>query len=408
MPANIDQTSGSDAERFVEQLGKALHSFGSPAHRIEDGMQLACETLGLAGQFFSSPTAIFVSFGQGEERRTRLVRVEPGEVDLGKLEAVDGVLEALTGARLDLETAAPRLAAIVAAPPRYGPWLTTLAFALASGSAARFFGGGWREIAAAALVGLGIGLLAVAAGRRPTLGRIFEPLAAMLATFTAMLAAAWAAPLAPFVVTLAGLIVLVPGLTLTVALRELASRHLVSGSARLAGALLVFLTIGFGVALGNRLGIAAVGALPVVQPAALPAWTEAIALLAAAAGFTVLFRARPRDAGWIFAAGALAIAGSRTGVHLLGPELGAFVGALGVGLASNLYARLRQRTASVVQLPGLVLLVPGSLGFRSVSALLEQDTLAGVQTAFTMALIAIALVTGLLVANVFVPPRRNF
>lgn len=408
MPAKKRPPHPPDAERFIEQLGRALHSFGSAAHRIEDGMKIATETLGLEGQFFSSPTAIFVSFGHGEQRRTRLVRVEPGEVDLGKLAGVDGVLEALAAGHLELASAAQKLATIVAAPPRYGPGLATLAFALASGSAACFFGGGGREIAAAALVGLGIGLLALAAAHRPTLGRIFEPLAAMLATFTAMVAAAWAAPLAPFVVTLAGLIVLVPGLTLTVALRELASRHLVSGSARLAGALLVFLTIGFGVALGNRLGIAVVGPLPIVQPTPLAPWSEALALLAAAAGFTVLFRARPRDAGWIFAAGALAIAGSRTGVHLLGPELGAFVGALAVGLASNLYARLRRQTASVVQLPGLVLLVPGSLGFRSVSALLEQDTLSGVQTAFTMVLIAIALVTGLLVANVFVPPRRNF
>jgi uncharacterized membrane protein YjjP (DUF1212 family) len=38
---------------------------------------------------------------------------------------------------------------------------------LASGAAARFFGGGPREIAASVVVGLAIGLLAVAAGRRP-------------------------------------------------------------------------------------------------------------------------------------------------------------------------------------------------------------------------------------------------
>lgn len=55
---------------------------------------------------------------------------------------------------------------------------------------------------------------------------------------------------------------------------------------------------------------------------------------------------------------------------------------------------------------GLILLVPGSVGLRSVNALVAQDTLAGIQTAFTVGMVAISLVTGLLVANVLLPSRR--
>ena len=49
----------------------------------------------------------------------------------------------------------------------------------------------------------------------------------------------------------AGLIVLVPGLPLTTALTELATRHLAAGPARLSGALVLFLSIGFGTAQDN-------------------------------------------------------------------------------------------------------------------------------------------------------------
>ena len=59
-----------------------------------------------------------------------------------------------------------------------------------------------------------------------------------------------------------------------------------------------------------------------------------------------------------------------------------------------------------MQVPGLILLVPGSLGIRSLSALLERDVLSGVQTAFATTLVAIALATGILLANVLIPPRR--
>jgi uncharacterized membrane protein YjjB (DUF3815 family) len=202
------------------------------------------------------------------------------------------------------------------------------------------------------------------------------------------------------------LIVLVPGLTLTVAMTELATRNLVSGAARLSGAVLMFMTIGVGFALGNRLGVLAFGELPNTVPEALPPWTELPALAVASAALLVLFRAHPRDYGWFVGAAALALYGSRAGSELLGPQLGALVGAVLVGVASNLFARQIRRPAAVVQMPGIMLLVPGSVGFRSVASLVQQDTISGVQTAFSMVLVAISLVTGLLLANVLLPPRN--
>ena len=67
--------------------------------------------------------------------------------------------------------------------------------------------------------------------------------AAFLATLTALTLAAFWTPLSVPVVTLGGLIVLIPGLSLTLAMTEIATRHLVSGTARLTGALVLFLTI---------------------------------------------------------------------------------------------------------------------------------------------------------------------
>jgi uncharacterized membrane protein YjjB (DUF3815 family) len=85
-------------------------------------------------------------------------------------------------------------------------------------------------------------------------------------------------------------------------------------------------------------------------------------------------------------------------------ELSAFVGAFAVAVAANLYARLRRRPAAVMRTPGLLLLVPGSLGFRGLTTALQQDFSAGSQFAFRMLLVGGALVAGLLVANVLVPP----
>lgn len=239
-------------EILLEKLGRALHRFGSPAHRLEDALGAVAAQLGIRGQFFSTPTAIFASFEQPGRHLTRLLRIEPGEVDLDKLSRLDRILVRVIEGELAPSEAASRIDEIEAAPAGYGALVTTLAFALISASAARFFGGGWREVVAALGVGLLTGLLALSIGRFPTAGRVFELSAATLAALVTNLAASFF-PIAPETVTVAGLIVLIPGFTLTVAMNELATRHLVSGSARTAGAVLIFLVIGFGVALGTRL-----------------------------------------------------------------------------------------------------------------------------------------------------------
>jgi uncharacterized membrane protein YjjB (DUF3815 family) len=59
----------------------------------------------------------------------------------------------------------------------------------------------------------------------------------------------------------------------------------------------------------------------------------------------------------------------------------------------------------VVQVPGLLILVPGTIGFRSFASLIDRDVITGVDTLFTMLLVAISLVAGLLLSNVLVPPR---
>lgn len=53
-----------------------------------------------------------------------------------------------------------------------------------------------------------------------------------------------------------------------------------------------------------------------------------------------------------------------------------------------------------------MVLVPGSIGFRSMESLLARDVLAGVDTAFSMLMVAVALVAGLLFANALVQPRK--
>jgi uncharacterized membrane protein YjjB (DUF3815 family) len=254
-------------------------------------------------------------------------------------------------------------------------------------------------------IGLLIGLLAIVAGQNGGLGRIFEPLSAFVASAAAALLAAMGAELSVLLATLAGVIILIPGLTITTAMTELSTRHLASGTARLMGAMVMLMGITFGIAFGNKAVGLALGTPPMIDPVALPAWTLLVALMIAPFAFAVLLKAEKRDMLWILAAGVLAYTGATVGARLLGPELGAFGGALLTGIGSQWYSRITNRPSQITLVPGLLLLVPGSIGLRSLTSMMDQDVLLGVDGIFRMALIAVSLVSGILIARIVSPTR---
>jgi uncharacterized membrane protein YjjP (DUF1212 family) len=392
---------------FLLRVAELLHAHGTPAYRLERVLEKVARSLQVEGTFLSTPTSVLVSLGSGTTKRVHLLRGESGPVDLGKLVEFDELMEDVEHGRLAPAPAIERMEQIAAAPPRHPPALVAAAYGLASATAALFFGGGVVEMAVAAAVGAGIYALGRALPRRHDTIGIFEPLAAFLAAFVALVLARRVLELDDDVVTLAGLIVLLPGLSLTTSFNELATRHLVSGVARLAGAGAVFLTLLFGVALAWRLGDALVPAsAPAFVSRPLPPWGHWAAAAVAPFAFGVLFAARRRELGIVFVASLAGYASARLGTLALGPDIGPFLGAFVVGLAGNAYARVSNRPALVPITPGILSLVPGSLGFRSLTSFLDAEALAGMAWAFQTGMVAISLVGGLLAANAVLPPRR--
>jgi uncharacterized membrane protein YjjP (DUF1212 family) len=391
---------------FILRLGRALHTSGYAAHRLEEALELASDQLGLEAQFFSTPTSIMASFGPQDDQRTFMIRVDPGQSDLGKLAGVDLVTREVLNQQITPGEGIARIDQIEIAPPRYGPVLQTIAFGVASGSASRFLGGGWHEIVASSAIGIAIGAVALIARRHATLERVFELLAAFIASLLAAAIATTGFTVSVFLVTLSGVIVLIPGLALTTAMTELSTRHLASGTARFMGALVLLLGIAFGIALGAKTAALAIGTPHSSAVVPLPEWTLLLSLLISPLGFAVLLKAERRDIPWIVAAGIVAFAGARVGSNALGPELGAFVGGVTAGVGSNWYARLTNRPSQITLVPGLLLLVPGSVGLSSLASLLDRNVTVGIENAFQTVLIAVSLVAGILIANV-VSPRRK-
>jgi uncharacterized membrane protein YjjB (DUF3815 family) len=173
------------------------------------------------------------------------------------------------------------------------------------------------------------------------------------------------------------------------------------------GAAMTLVALGFGAAIGDRI-VTQLPMAPMQPPLPPLGWLEVLpAAFVMSLASLMLLQGRWRDLGWVASSALLGLYGARLGAGFLGPELGVCIGAFLVGIAGNAFSRLLRRPAITLVAPGILPLVPGSLGLRGTSFLFMDSPSRGASWALAALVIAGALVAGLLAANVFVPPRRS-
>ncbi len=397
--------------RFLSELAKRLHQYGTTTTRLEASVESLSHKLGLDTQIWSSPTGILLSFHDAknpeasEQRVSEVLRLMPGETNLRRLVDTDEVAERVFHGKMSVSDGYLSLRDI---PPDKVMFKTTIAgFAFAAASVAAVLKSRPTDIMAAAIIGALTGVLFVLSRRLAHLRPGLEALAAFLSTLLATLASAYILPLSLQSVTLAAIVVFLPGLTLTTAVSELSSQHLVSGVARFAGALTVLLKLTFGAVAGSAVAQALHVPLRSVQPSPSPVWVEGLALLCGALSYTLLLRPHKRHRWLVMGAAVLGYTSARVGSESFGPQFGVFLAGLVVGATSNLFARFKNKPSALVRTPGILLLVPGSVGFRSLFFVFDGQVMQGINTASSLVVLLTTLVAGLLFGDLLVPPRRS-
>lgn len=398
---------------FVCETASRLHSYGTTAQRLEGALVALSTRLGLDCEPWSNPTGLILSFSDpakplGASDTTRVIRLAPGENDLHKLCEADHIAEAVAGGTMSIAQGHTALRALDRKQSLRGRVFQLVAFALASGAVAGLWRLPWIDIATATLIGLLIGVLAQLTDRRPRLKEASDALAALVAGFVAVLVANFIEPLNLNTVIIASLVVLLPGMTLTNAVNELTSQHLVSGTARFAGAIATILKLTVGSMIALTLA-QLLGLYPEVRASRpQPDWVEWTSLVLAAYAFAVLFKASRRDYPWVMLAAICGYLISRYAGEAWGSPVGIFLSALALTAAGNAFARWMNRPGAIIRVPGIIMLVPGSASLRGLMSLVQQqDVAVGNSALLGVVNIVMALVAGLLFGNLLLPTRRN-
>ncbi len=391
-----------DADSALALLLSAARGAQACGYGAEDTERLVSELaaqLGMADvQVSSLPTQLQLAIGIPGQQRLVLLRVTPMPVDLDRIVRLDAVAREVKTGRIGPREASVRIDAIARSQPPYRAPLVLFAYCLAAAGAVLLFEEDAPEALTAAVAGLAVGAIAVARSRIRELDLAAELVSAFLAGFIAQTASARIWPLDPRVATLGAIIILLPGFTLTQAVRELQTRNLLSGLAGIGAAGVSFLALVIGALLGGSLGARAFGPAR-VPPVELPAWSFLVGAAALGLAVVVVLRAPRREAPTVVGSALLAAAVSHAVSRNLGPALGAFVGAVVIGIAAHLNAWFRSRPVWLVTIPGVLVLVPGSVGYRSLLELVDRDVATSIETGLQMVLTAAGIVFGLLMTD---------
>lgn len=389
---------------FLRDLGRAMHVSGAPAQGLEATMREIGERLGVRVEGFAVLTFLALTVVAGDQsRRVELLRLPPYDFNMARLIALNALSREISSVD-ELDTYAERLAAIMRQPPPWAGWSFVLMGFPLSASVALLLRGGWVEALCGGLIGMFFVAGFLLFARVPRLGPAVPVVLCALSAIAAQGLAQLLPQQVPFISAVAGIVLLLPGFMITIAMSEIATQNYLAGTGRLTGAFVLLFLMGAGLAIGTQISLAWMpemasrAAVPV-----LPAW----AIWAAIAGLGVSLLAvlqAPLSAVNVSVGGCLLAWAVYSLVDArMGGVVGAFAGALAVACAGHLYHYLSKRPAALVQIPGLITLVPGSMGFRGVHALIQQESTAGVGLLTDMLLTGAVLAVGLLLADNIMP-----
>ena len=398
--------------KLICNIGQALHEYGTSAHRLEAILSDLSKTLEIKGHFFSTPTYLAISIDSvntdgAYEQLHQHIRVTPGDVNLFKMQLIDEVAIKIFNKEIAIIEAIHEIKRIRELTPRFSKPLMILAFALTSLALSVIFKGGAIETLLSFIFGTIVGFLALLTLYSKKISDLFE----FISSFVVMICCYFIYN--EFIifnyqiVLICSLIVIIPGLGLTIAMNELATNNLVSGTARLMGALMTFFKIAFGILVADEVGKIFYPAIKLIEATPLSDIYFFPALITSCIAFTIIFRAHYKDFKWILISGLITIGSLRLGGIFLSQILSIFLSAFIIGFLSNIISRLRNKPAAVTLLPGVIFIVPGSVGLKGINLIFQNDYIAGLSGGFQTMVLSITIVAGLFLASSIMPPRKG-
>ncbi|QYH36722.1 threonine/serine exporter ThrE family protein [Salinibacterium sp. M195] len=404
-PLRDRTTSAGVVLDSMADVGEAMIDSGYPVSMVRSAVQDVAAANGYpSAEVVVFPTAILVSLDADGSAQTRAVSAGRRSYLLHHVDVIDRVVKVGRVRAGSSAWVTRQLAKVRELPAPFSPVPRVFAYALTSAAISVLVGSSWLGVLLAAVLGLGVGTLLLLGERLPSAYTALVIVGAALgSSLIVLLVARISADSGVLPSLIAPLVILLPGGLLTTAVIELATGHIMSGSARAAAGAMRLLLLAVGiVSAGALVGVPAINLDVSSEPLGpIAPW---IAVAVFGIGITVYQCARPASIPWIMLVLYVAYGAQVIGDVLFGGVLSALIGAIAMTPVAVLVARHHSGPPAIVSfLPAFWLLVPGALGLVGVTELLGGgDSSSSLITMLgTMIAIALGVLIGLAASSTF-------
>lgn len=388
--------------KFIIELGKALHVCGVQSYKSQHYLTEIAEIKEIKGSFMDTPTWInYTFYGEDENTYNYVECVPPGELNLGALSKVVEITNRVINNTFSFEEAYQELKKMNYHDFSYGKIAELLAFMLSAGAFSIIVNPNWISALAATFAGGVIFFITLLAPKSSYVRSTLESLVAFISTLIIGVLSTYFPQINISLTVLSSIIIFIPGLSITTALEEITSRNLVSGTAKLADALISLFKQFFGVILGLAILPFIITVNPHEIVYNIPTVFNYVAIGTLSFSLVVLFKIRLKDIPFSVITGFVSF---YTTIFLqsLGILLSIFVGTIFTAIASKVFSQLTKTPRLVYLIPGIIMLVPGSKAFIGLSSLfIKQDLAADYNMGEQVLFIFMGIIGGLIFSGSF-------
>jgi uncharacterized membrane protein YjjP (DUF1212 family)/uncharacterized membrane protein YjjB (DUF3815 family) len=248
-------------QEFLLKLSRALMMFGAPTHRIETQIQQTARVLDINCRCIYLPNLMLFAFGDETTHTSEMKFIkQPGGLDLTKLTDMHSIYWNVIHDKIGVDEASRQLDVLM----RRKPFISKIPMIIIGGFCSSFicvgtqgFGGSFVD----ALVAFPLGMFLVFSQMQLT-QELFSNVFEILFAATNSFAAAGLASTKYFcygAVVSGSIVLILPGFLVLTGALELQSKNLIAGSVRLVYAIIYSLFLGIGISIGSSFWVLIAG-----------------------------------------------------------------------------------------------------------------------------------------------------
>ena len=393
------ETTRADAHiQFLARLGASMAAANYPVTLIRQMLQRASAAYGITTESVVLPNNVQVIGPAGPNGTTIKSAAVDTDLRFDQTFPLARLVSAARRGAVDPAAGEDELRRIAAAPHRLPSWVSVIGYGIQSAGLALVLEPTPLNLLGATVFGLLVGAIATASRGRPLLAQLVPVISAFAVTSLAILAAhrlgldhvglrALIPPLAMFL----------PGVAMTLAVVELTSRDMISGTSRLVAGFAQLAQLAFGIFIAVQILGESESQLTSIAVNKLGAWAPWVGVAVYTVGIMLFLGPPVRFVPWLL----IVVYAAYTAQFLGDLAFGSYVSGVTGGFALTLCAmamagRRGAPPAISLILPGFWLLVPGSMGLIGIAELFGADGDSAITVTFvSMFSVAFGLQAGL-------------